>query len=124
MHSQSNDSLSKFRSQVHRNLTAEQLTLAAVARGEGRIVNDRTLAVTTGKHTGRSAGDKYVVREPSTQDFISWGKVNQPFDAARFDHLHDQMMCFLSDKEVYVQDVYACADSNHRLGVRFITEYA
>ena len=122
MHSPSNELLNKFRSQVHRNLTAEQLTKAAVARGEGRIVNDGSLAVTTGKHTGRSAGDKYVVREPSTQDFIWWGKVNQPYDPARFNELRDRMVSFLSDKEVYIQDVYACADSKHRLGVRFITE--
>jgi phosphoenolpyruvate carboxykinase (ATP) len=124
MLSQSNDYLSKFRSKVHRNLNATQLTQAAVAHDEGRIVNDGPLAVTTGKHTGRSAGDKYIVREPATQDFIWWGKVNQPFDAARFDHLRDRMLSFLSDKEVYVQDVHACADSKHRLGVRFITEYA
>lgn len=124
MLSKPQDYLSKFRSQVHRNLSSAQLTEAAVARGEGRIVHDGTLAVTTGKHTGRSAGDKYVVREPSTQDFIWWGKVNQPFDEARFDPLRERMLNFLSDKEVYVQDVYACADSKHRLGVRFITEYA
>ena len=64
MQSQTNDILSMFRSQVHRNLTAEQLTRAAVARGEGRIVNDGSLAVSTGKLTGRSGGDKYVVRNP------------------------------------------------------------
>src|SRR5690606_17810045 len=100
MLSQSNDFLANLRSPVHRNLSAAQLTEAAVARDEGRIVQSGLLAVTTGKHTGRSAGDKYIVREPTTQDFIWWGKVNQPFDASRFDQLRDRMLDFLSDKEV------------------------
>lgn len=93
-------------------------------RGEGKISAHGSLVVETGLHTGRSANDKFTVKEPSTEDEIWWGKVNVPFDADKFDALHEKMRRYLEGKDVYVQDCFAGADHDYRLPVRIVTEYA
>lgn len=109
---------------LHWNLTASRLYEQALAHGEGHVVEDGPLAVFTGKHTGRSANDKYIVREPSTQDLIAWGKVNKPMEMDKFDGLRDRMFAALAKRELYVQDLYAGATPQYRLKVRVITQYA
>ena len=70
---------------VYRNLTPAQLTEHALRRGEGTLSNTGALVVKTGKYTGRSANDKFIVDTPAIHDDIAWGKVNRPMDKARFD---------------------------------------
>jgi len=106
------------------NLTAPALYEEAVRRREGLIAADGPLVCRTGHHTGRSANDKFIVRERSSEDRIWWGTVNRGIDPAKFDALHRQLLRYLEGKELFVQDLYACADSRYRYPVRVITEYA
>ena len=70
---------------VYRNLTPAQLTEAALRRGEGTLSNTGALVVTTGKYTGRSPDDKFIVDTPTIHDKIAWGKVNRPISREKFD---------------------------------------
>ncbi len=106
------------------NLTTEALTEEAIFRGEGNIASDGPLVAHTGKHTGRSANDKFIVKHVDSENHVWWGQYNKPFDEAKFDALYKKMTDFIKDKDVFVQDVYAGADEKYRLPVRFITEYA
>ena len=109
---------------VRWNLSTAALYEEAVRRQEGMIAAGGPLACRTGQHTGRSPNDKFVVREPSSERDIEWGKVNRPMEQGVFDLLHADLRSSLSGKELFVQDVYAGADPAYRLPVRIITEYA
>jgi phosphoenolpyruvate carboxykinase (ATP) len=106
------------------NLPGESLYEEAVFRGEGSIVAGGPFVVNTGKHTARSANDKFVVREVTSEGNVWWGVYNRPFEPSKFEVLYDRMLGFLQGRDVFVQDVYAGADSNYRLPVRIVTELA
>ena len=106
------------------NLPVESLYEEAVFRGEGAIVAGGPFVVNTGKHTARSANDKFVVREVSSEGNVWWGVYNRPFEPSKFEVLYDRMLGFLQGRDAFVQDVYAGADSNYRLPVRIVTELA
>ena len=78
----------------------------------------------TGQHTGRSPNDKFIVREPGSQDRVWWGKINRPIDVSHFDALYQRMLTYAEGREVFAQDCYAGADPAYRLAVRVITEQA
>jgi phosphoenolpyruvate carboxykinase (ATP) len=109
---------------VRWNLSPAALYEEAIRRQEGTIAAEGPLACRTGQHTGRSPNDKFVVREPSSEALIEWGKVNRPMDPALFDALHRDLLSSLTGKELFVLDCYAGADAKFRLPVRVITEYA
>lgn len=109
---------------VHWNLSTAVLYEHALRRKEGELAAEGPLVCRTGAHTGRSPNDKFVVREPSSEAHVAWGKVNRPLDPAQFDTLKRDMLAHLADRELYVQDLYAGADPKHRLPVRFIQELA
>ncbi|PYQ88868.1 MAG: phosphoenolpyruvate carboxykinase (ATP) [Acidobacteria bacterium] len=109
---------------VHWNLSTAALYEEAVRRQEAAIAAGGPLACRTGQHTGRSPNDKFIVREPSSEPHIDWGKVNRPMDPARFEALHADLLSSLSDKELFVQDCFAGADPKYRLPVRVINELA
>src|SRR5579859_4369695 len=106
------------------SLPAAALYEEAVRRGEGLIAQTGPLVVRTGQYTGRSPKDKFVVREPSSQDQVWWGPVNQPFADEKFTALHQRMLTYIENKDVFVQDLYVGADPAYRLSVRVITESA
>lgn len=109
---------------VHYNLEAPVLFEAAIARGEGRIAKNGPLVVETGEHTGRSAGDKFTVRDENTEDQVWWDN-NKSITPAQFDALLTDMTAFANQQpEVFVQDLYGGADLNHRLPTRVITRHA
>ncbi|MEM9228662.1 MAG: phosphoenolpyruvate carboxykinase [Pseudomonadota bacterium] len=108
---------------VHYNLQEAALVETAIARGEGELGRGGTLLVTTGKHTGRSPKDKFVVREPSVEASIWWDN-NAPMAPEAFATLHDDMLAHVQGGELFVQDLYGGADPEHRLNVRIITELA
>ena len=111
-------------SAIHANLSTAQLYEAALAREEVRLSADGAAVALTGAHTGRSAQDKYVVKDASNADVIDWGKVNQPYEPAKFDALKARIQTWLKGREVFVAELYVGADPAHRLKVRVITTNA
>jgi phosphoenolpyruvate carboxykinase (ATP) len=110
---------------VHWNLGPEALYEAAVQRQEGQIVARGPIITITAPHTGRSPNDKFIVREPGSEESIWWGKINQPMDPAHYHDLHDAVLEHLAARpELFVRDVFAGADPTYRTGVRFITPNA
>jgi phosphoenolpyruvate carboxykinase (ATP) len=106
------------------NLSPAELYEHAIRGDEASIVSSGALTAVTGQHTGRSPRDKFFVREQSSQDKIWWYPGNQPIDSERFDGLVARMLDFIAGNQVYVQDVFACADPRYRLRVRMVTELA
>lgn len=108
---------------VHFNLSIPELYELSVKRGEGQIVDGGSLVAYTGAHTGRSPKDRFIVKEPSTENFIHWGPVNQPISPEAFDSLYDKVMNYFEGKEIFVRDLYVCAHPEYRKNVRVINEY-
>lgn len=108
---------------VYYNMSAADLQTAAVANGEGINGKGGTFLVTTGKHTGRSPKDKFVVRTPEVEDTIWWDN-NPPMDPAKFDTLYADMLAHMNGGTAYVQDLFGGADPAYRLDVRVVTELA
>jgi phosphoenolpyruvate carboxykinase (ATP) len=109
--------------EVHRNPTTSQLYEHALARGEARLAEGGPIAVDTGKHTGRSPKDKFVVREPGSAERIWFGDVNAEIAEEHFDGLREKVTAYLSEREtLYVVDAFAGADPAHRINVRVITD--
>ncbi len=109
---------------VYWNLTTAALYEEAVFRGEARVVHDGPLLVTTGKHTARAAADKFLVREPASEDHIWWGQYNRPFLPEAFNTLLSRLQAYLQGRDVFVQDCFAGADPAYRLPIRIVTELA
>lgn len=110
--------------QIYRNLSATQLVEKALARGEGILASTGALVVTTGKYTGRSAKDKFVVDLPSIRDQINWGPVNQPMSEENFKSLYGRLLAYLQNKEVFIFDGFVGADPAFRMPIRVINELA
>ena len=106
------------------NLTTADLIESSLRRQEGTLSKDGALVCITGKHTGRSPNDKFIVKDSFTRNTIDWGKVNSPITSELFDLLHEKVLSHLSNKDLFVQDCYAGADLSNRLQVRVINENA
>jgi phosphoenolpyruvate carboxykinase (ATP) len=106
------------------NLSTPALYEEAARRREGFISHLGPMVVRTGQYTGRSPNDKFIVREPESEGEIWWGKVNQSFEAQRFESLYARMLAYLQGRDLFIQDCYAGADPNYRISVRVITETA
>ncbi|MDO8519132.1 MAG: phosphoenolpyruvate carboxykinase [Deltaproteobacteria bacterium] len=109
---------------VYWNLSAPNLYEESIRRGESELAAKGPLVALTGKYTGRSPNDKFIVRDGESADKVWWGKVNRAMDPAKFDLIHEGMLDYLKGKEVFVQDCYAGADLKHRVPIRVITELA
>ncbi|MBQ1204049.1 MAG: phosphoenolpyruvate carboxykinase (ATP), partial [Loktanella sp.] len=105
------------------NSSEAELQQAALDAGEGVTGKGGSLLVTTGKHTGRSPKDKFVVRTPAVEDSIWWDN-NAPMAPAKFDVLYADMIAHMQGGTYYVQDLFGGADPAHRLDVRVVTELA
>jgi phosphoenolpyruvate carboxykinase (ATP) len=105
------------------NMTASELYERAVAHGEGHVARNGPIVVITGQHTGRSASDKFVVRDSATESHVWWDN-NKAMTPAAFDALFQSMMAYAQGHELYVQDLFGGADPTHRLPVRVVTELA
>jgi phosphoenolpyruvate carboxykinase (ATP) len=111
-------------SRVDRNLSTARLVEEIIARAEGRLTDRGAVVVETGKYTGRSPKDKYIVREPGTDENVDWGEVNQPIAADRFEAIESRVRAHLADTELFVCDAFGGADRTHRLPIRVIAERA
>ena len=111
-------------SKVYRNLNPAELTEHALRRGEGSLSKTGALVVKTGKYTGRSADDKFIVDTPGVHDEIAWGSVNHPITQDKFNAIRSKMVSYLQGKEVFVFDGFAGADPKYRKGFRVVNELA
>jgi phosphoenolpyruvate carboxykinase (ATP) len=110
--------------QVYWNLPPEALYEEIVFRGEAKITRQGPIVARTGAHTGRSANDKFIVREPGSEQYVWWGPYNRPFAPAKFDELYARLLGFLQGRDLFVQDCYVGADPEFRQQVRIVTEHA
>jgi len=106
---------------VHWNLGPPELYEHAARRGEGVIAEGGAFCAVTAPHTGRSPNDKFIVREASSEHDIAWGRVNQPLAPEQFERLKAATLAHLAGQELFVRDLFAGADPNHRFGIRFVT---
>jgi phosphoenolpyruvate carboxykinase (ATP) len=109
---------------VHANLSVAELYERAARSGEGLIAADGPLVVRTGKHTGRSPRDKFIVREPSSAAKVWWGEINQPISEAHYDGLRARLLEHLAANDVFAQDLFVGAHLDHRRSLRVYTETA
>jgi phosphoenolpyruvate carboxykinase (ATP) len=105
------------------NLDGETLQRITVVQGMGKETENGTLCVSTGKFTGRSPSDRFLVKDDITSDKVWWGRVNKPISPGHFDHLYDEVITYLCGKEIYIRDAFVCAHPDYRMNVRTITEY-
>jgi len=109
---------------IHTNLGATELTNIALNRGEGRLSSSGAFLATTGRRTGRSPGDRFIVDEPTTSASIDWASVNRPISGEIFDALWDRVTAYLADRERFVSRLHVGQDSDHYIPVQVTTETA
>ena len=110
---------------IYRNLSVDELIKHAVHNDEGTLAKTGTLVVYTGKYTGRSPKDRFIVDHSEIHNQIDWGSINVPMSKAHFEKLYKKIGKHLSQKEqLYIFDGYAGADEQHKLHVRVVSEYA
>ncbi len=109
---------------VNWNLTPSELIENAIKNGEGNLCDNGAFAADTGQFTGRSPQDRFIVEDELTRDTVWWGDINMKFKPEKFDQLYEKVINYLSNKEFYVRDAYACADKDYQLNIRVVSEYA
>lgn len=107
---------------VNWNMSASELSKKSVDLGMATVTSTGAINVKTGKFTGRSPKDRYIVKDALTQDTVWWGNINIPFEPDAFDLLYSDVVDYLSGKEIWVRDAYACADPEFRINLRVTTE--
>lgn len=108
---------------VNYQLSPDELHKITIENGQGTEANTGALAINTGEFTGRSPKDRFIVKDDVTRDKVWWGNINIPFPTDMFDKLYDKVVNYLSEKEVFVRDSYACADPSYKLNIRVVNEY-
>ncbi|SIT79184.1 phosphoenolpyruvate carboxykinase (ATP) [Pontibacter indicus] len=106
------------------NLTPAELVEEALKNGEGVLTDTGALMCDTGKFTGRSPKDRFVVKDAKTENTVWWGDINIAYDPEKFDRLYDKMVDFLKDRRIYVRDAYAGAHPDYRLNLRIVNTQA
>jgi phosphoenolpyruvate carboxykinase (ATP) len=104
------------------NESPEFLQEATIVREQGTISDTGALVVSTGKFTGRSPQDRFIVKDDITRDAVDWNNINLPFTSEGFDKLYDKITAYFAGREVFVRDAFGGADPKYRIGVRVITE--
>ncbi|GAB3833481.1 phosphoenolpyruvate carboxykinase (ATP) [Hymenobacter jeollabukensis] len=106
------------------NLTPAELVEEALKNGEGTLTDTGALMADTGKFTGRSPKDRFVVKDENTANSVWWGDINIAFSPEKFDQLHEKMVAYLADKKIYVREAYAGAHPDYQLKLRVVNELA
>lgn len=110
-------------SNIHWNLTTKELTEITINKKMGVLASTGALSIKTGKFTGRSPKDRFIVQDELTKNTVWWGDVNIPFEPLKFSLLYQKAMNYLEHKDIYVRDVYACSLKKYQLKIRVINEY-
>ncbi|WP_435415523.1 phosphoenolpyruvate carboxykinase (ATP) [Polaribacter aestuariivivens] len=108
---------------IRYQLSSDELHNETLEKNQGVTSSFGAIAVNTGEFTGRSPQDRFIVKDAITEDKVWWSKINIPFDSQKFDALYDKVVNYLSKKEIFVRDSYACADENYKLNIRVVNEY-
>ncbi len=109
---------------VFKNLPVSKLVEHAIKSENAELTNTGALCINTGKYTGRSPDDRFVVNTPSVADKVDWGKVNVPFEKEKYEKLLGKIESYIKNKNLYVFDGFVGADLDNRLSVRVINEFA
>ncbi|MFT7065701.1 MAG: phosphoenolpyruvate carboxykinase (ATP) [Sediminicola sp.] len=108
---------------IYYQLSPSKLHDLSLEKGMGKEASSGALAINTGEFTGRSPMDRFIVKDAITEEKVWWGNINIPFESDKFDALYDKVISYLNEKELYVRDCYACADTDYRTNIRVIAEY-
>ena len=108
---------------VLHNLSPKDLQKIALEKKMGTLADSGALVINTGEFTGRSPQDRFIVKDETTKDQVWWGTTNIPFKPSAFDALYKKLVDYLSEKEVFVHDCYACASPDYRTNIRVISQY-
>ena len=111
-------------SKILENLSVDELISESLQRGEGEIAANGALLVKTGKRTGRSPLDRFIVIDASTKDSVDWGEVNRPFESEAFDKLWSKVETYLESKDSFVSSLHVGEHSEHYVPVNIRTEWA
>ncbi|MEO5363474.1 MAG: phosphoenolpyruvate carboxykinase (ATP) [Magnetococcus sp. DMHC-8] len=109
---------------IHLDYSASELMELVIHRNEGRLAVGGALVVATGLYTGRSANDKFIVTEPSSQEEIAWGRTNRPFDPEQYERLRRRVLAFLQERDIFIQECRVGADPHYQQRIRVITQWA
>ncbi len=105
------------------NLSPEALVEHAIKKDMGVLSEFGAICVDTGKFTGRSPKDRFIVKDAVSTDAVDWNDINMPYAPEQFDVLYNKVAAYLNEQDIYVRDVYACADEKYRLNIRLVSEY-
>ena len=108
---------------AHWNLSPQKLTQISLNKNQAQLADSGAISVNTGEFTGRSPKDRFVVKDSLTENSVWWGEVNIPFSPEKYNKLYNKVTSYLKGKEVFVRDVYACADEEFKLNIRVVNEY-
>jgi len=111
-------------SKIHRNLSVTELVEIAVEKNEGIVTSTGSLSVKTGKYTGRSPDDRFIVYDDQTHDSVNWGDINHQFPVGKFDKIFEKMKKFVEARELFVFDGFVGAEKENRLPIRVINDHA
>ena len=105
-------------------LSADELVNHTISSKQGTVNDKGALIVKTGKFTGRSPKDRFLVKDDITSSKVWWGEINKPFSSKDFDSILDKMVSYVESKTLFVRDVFACSDLRYRMSIRVVNEYA
>jgi phosphoenolpyruvate carboxykinase (ATP) len=108
---------------IRYQLSSDELHAETLKKEQGAESSLGAIAVNTGEFTGRSPKDRFIVKDAVTKDEVWWSDINLPFDSDKFDALYNKVAAYLSGKEIFVRDSYACADEDYKLNIRVVNEY-
>ena len=108
---------------IRYQLTSSELHDETLKKEQGVVSSLGAIAVNTGEFTGRSPLDRFIVKDAVTANEVWWSRINLPFEEDKFDKLYDKVVDYLSEKEIFVRDCYACADEKYKLNIRVVNEY-
>ena len=111
-------------SKIRRNLPVEKLVEISISNNEGVLTSTNSLSVKTGKYTGRSPNDRFIIYDDETHDKIDWGEINHQFPTEKFNQILEKMEKSIVDKEIFVFDGFVGADKSNRLPIRIINDHA